>query len=99
MEEGNTITIQIEISVSPHILGVDQRSYELAVDEGATVRDALLALTEISPGFKQRMGYELHREPPRLPVLVSIHKTTTGYHDTQLKDGDVLYLFPTVFGG
>lgn len=99
MEEGSTINVQVEIAVSPSMMGVDRRDFELVLDEGATVLDALLALSEIAPGFKERMGAELHREPPRLPVLVSIHKTTTGYHNTQLKEGDVLYLFPTVFGG
>ena len=99
MSEESKLRITIHLKVSSLLVDSDKKRFEMLLPQGSRVIDALRQLAEMEPGFKRRMGEELEKEDPHLPLVISIGKARTGYCDELLTEGDELTLVPAVMGG
>jgi len=92
--------LTIRVHVAGHLKDYTGRSVEVAIQGAKDIQDVVTQLDEMVPNIKDRIFDEHDRTRPYINIYVN-EEDIRGLdgESTKTKDGDVIYILPSVAGG
>jgi len=92
--------LTIRVHVAGHLKDYTGRSVELEIEGAKDILDVIAQLDEMVPNIRDRIFDEHDRTRPYVNIYVN-EEDIRGLdrESTKTKDGDVIYILPSVAGG